>query len=351
MESLITQYGIDYQQFKECCDKYDAIIAGSSALWEYLKQNGIEPGYVPGDIDIWIYDEKDLQDCDCKNCIDIRQGKTAYLAFVKLLIRHGYNDSCKFGTNKNKFDDMDEYYDMNNINKIVSYINSDGKEIQLIFVNNKNIIHYIKNSFDISACVTYWNLRDDRFVSLFPETTIKKQFFILCNSMKTEKRIQKYIGRGFKLMDRPCAFLTQRDSRENLDVKLKDVVVNDIFALEDISAVKYLETSDWHILIKCYDKFQAYHRKHLIRSMLQKQSFDSKVGHLFDTPFNQTLTSFAVDNLKYADYSIYEIIPHSTIHISEKKSKNLYILRCYTVEQWNATTLDDCKAGLIIMPT
>ena len=59
MESFLTEYHIDFLPFQALLRETPSLIAGSSALALYLKSNGIDPGYEPGDIDIWI--ERELK--------------------------------------------------------------------------------------------------------------------------------------------------------------------------------------------------------------------------------------------------------------------------------------------------
>lgn len=55
MDTLITSLGFDAAEFRTRLAEANGIVAGSSVLAEFLRANGQDPGYEPGDIDIWIY--------------------------------------------------------------------------------------------------------------------------------------------------------------------------------------------------------------------------------------------------------------------------------------------------------
>ena len=75
MEALITSYGINFQDFQAffnttTCPNIGlrAIVAGSFALHGYLKQEGIHPGFMPNDIDVFMYDNDVRCSPYCLNC-------------------------------------------------------------------------------------------------------------------------------------------------------------------------------------------------------------------------------------------------------------------------------------------
>ena len=54
MEEFITSYGLPFHDFQELLKRINGLVTGSAALAMYLKQEGIDPGFVPNDIDIFI---------------------------------------------------------------------------------------------------------------------------------------------------------------------------------------------------------------------------------------------------------------------------------------------------------
>lgn len=55
MDALITSLGFDAAEFRKHLADANGIVAGSAVLAEFLRANGQDAGYEPGDIDIWIY--------------------------------------------------------------------------------------------------------------------------------------------------------------------------------------------------------------------------------------------------------------------------------------------------------
>lgn len=56
MDTLIADFGLDTAKFTQALANAHGIIAGSSVLSEFLRAAGQEPGFTPGDMDIWLLD-------------------------------------------------------------------------------------------------------------------------------------------------------------------------------------------------------------------------------------------------------------------------------------------------------
>ena len=132
MEEFIQSYGVDYNSLQELLKSTNSIIAGSSALYLYLKQNQIETSWEPNDLDIWVeHTEQIIQEWDSY----IQRGNM-YL-FANLLISSGYNLSCQF-------EQRDHYEEqLNKIKHILSFVHPNGKKIQIIVVTEQFLLEYI----------------------------------------------------------------------------------------------------------------------------------------------------------------------------------------------------------------
>jgi hypothetical protein len=178
MNNLLFPYGIEREEFKDVLLESGGVVAGSFVLAGYLEENGVNPGYIPGDIDIWV---------------------EGYLEFQLI---YGYIYSLGYTVSK-KFDRslFSEKYNDRFIKKVASFFNFNGREVQIIQLFSINPMDYIKENFDISACITWWDLGDDKLKTAFPEENLKKQIFSTKEiDFKRFLRVVKYIKRDFELI-------------------------------------------------------------------------------------------------------------------------------------------------------
>ena len=313
MDAIVSEYVADFEEFKTLIGNASAIVAGSSALAGYLIQEGIAPGFLPTDIDIFIpsgvygVDSRDVQ-----NLVDI-------------FAESGFTESDKFSS---------DYDNIGLIDTIISMVNG-YMEIQIVVINCANIIEYIKHNFDISVCISWWDYKTNRFETMAPQLTRLKKMYTVgkpdCID-KRDKRIQKYIKRGFTLVEPPCPILRKRDAREQLlSDEFADVMASDIIAMEDVGMTTFLNASEYNIAVKAGEKFYAFDRRFLTNYMKSKKTYISdKVGYVYETPLNQCIKLIGLKKIKYADYSIYELIPDRS-EATEKGVKSLFNINCYSV--------------------
>ena len=321
IESLITSYGIDYPKFKQRIAASMGVIAGSAALACYLAQEGIDPGFTPNDIDIfipggsWGYDISDVTN------------------IVDLLEKYGF-------AAQESYVHEEDYESLSCIESITSLSNGINK-IQIIVVNCMDIPQYIAADFDLSACICWWNLHADRFEAHHPILTKRKEMYQVHNVLdgsedpKCVARIQKYIDRGFKLIDKPCQILQTRDMREDLtSKKFEGIDVSDVIAYEEMPLKSFLEATEYNIVIKVGESYYAFDRRVLSDCMRRKMTYvDIRIGDVYETPFNQCISRLGVERLQYADYSIFELRPDRSVD-TEKGVKSLFHIYCYSVKEW-----------------
>ena len=335
MESFLADYDIAFPRFQHLLQTTPSLLAGSSALALYLKENGIDPGYEPGDMDIWI------QEYDVS-------GTMMETLFRHFLFEFGYYFQHVFEHDEHNNGQYDfQNFTTNHIIKVVSFINDRQKKIQLIIIRVQPLIEYIFHAFDMSVCVSWWNARDNTFETLHPDLTKQRKMYISSpylqeqeaadnRSKKLDRRIQKYIERGFTLCEPECLALHRMDNRLALQEEscpLRGITAFDLFAYDDMDVCEFLKSS-WHIIVKAGDTFQAFHRKTLFDYMGTRHSELPMIGDIYDTPNNQTITSRARETLLHSDFSIYELCSDYSVTISPASQKSLFTLRCYSVAEW-----------------
>jgi hypothetical protein len=81
MEELITSYELPFHDFQKLLKRIDCVVTGSAALAMYLKQEGIDSGFVPNDIDIFVQERGDYSVCS---------------ELTQFLRKYGFKKSDKF---------------------------------------------------------------------------------------------------------------------------------------------------------------------------------------------------------------------------------------------------------------
>jgi hypothetical protein len=350
MEPLITSYGIDFLPFQLTVNSLDGLVAGSSALAAYLKQEGIDPGFQPNDLDIFVpgYLEHVR---DARGHIAAGQYVIKSLQTMKnFLSVYGFTENDKFGS----IDELnDSYYSsLAKIQKVTSFTNKGGKEIQVIVIDSNNLINHISKDFDLSCCISWWDSSTNTFKTMDPVTTKRKEMYFVRETdteieEKTKKRAEKYSSRGFKLTEKPCPFIDSRDPRDSLShKKFNDIEVTDIFTLDETTIRDYLQETDWNIVLKAGEAYYAFNRKALMDYMKKKTSNIGRIGQVYETPFNQCITLEGYHRLTYADYSIYELKSAYSVPTYGGRVKSLFHLSCYSIKDW----IDGKEGGLINVP-
>jgi len=322
MESFLTSYSLPFEGFRTLVTEQNALIAGSSALALYLQQEGIDPGFEPDDLDIWIEETHDTW---------YASGRVHQLANSTIctlfLVKHGYDLTTKFDSTVNE-----HYYStMTHIKHIFHFVNPHGKKVQLICVRDSNLVQYIHDHFDITACISWWNAVNNVFHTVCEGLTCKKEFEILQDCVKEERtlaRVEKYKARGFTVREPPCPALELMDPHENMD-ELDGVTAFDVFAYDDVNAGTYLRQSSHHVLLHIGDQFHAYHRIQLCDYLKAHTREHSDYGKVCELPHKQHIPYSTAPILSYSDYSIISL---------KQVFGTLYDAEYYTTAQWAAKT-------------
>jgi hypothetical protein len=318
MESFLTSYGLPFGEFRTLVTENNSIVAGSAALALYLKQEGVNPGFEPDDLDIWIEYNHDTW---------YASGRVNQLAnstkFTLFLVKHGYDLTTKFDSTVNE-----HYYKlMTNIIHIFHFKNRNGKKVQLICVRERNLLQYIQQHFDLTACISWWNPRDNVFRNMFPGITCSKEMQIMPRFTKEERtlpRIEKYKARGFTIHETPCAALRVRDPHLYME-ELDKINAFDVFAYDDVNAGEFLRQSSYHVLLYIGNQFHAYHRTQLCNYLKEHMRDDPDFGTLCELPHKQRIPHSILQLLPYSDYSIISL---------KQVIDNLYDSEYYTTTQW-----------------
>jgi hypothetical protein len=322
MQAFIQSNQINFQEFHTLMLRYDALLAGSSALWVYLKENDIEPTFQPGDIDLWL------------------NAETPSLPFKAFFESQGFTEIDQL---KNLCE-VQRDYDHKHIQYISTYTNPAGKKVQLIsvdLVEHHRLHLYIQSVFDLSCCISWWNPLHNIVETWFPDTTLFMQMFvtdpIVRNPNKLQERIAKYQSRGFTLCEIPPPPSSEPDLRlflRNGTSKQVGCSAFDVWEYDDVDCCDFLKQSSWHCLINTGTQLQAFHRKNLQVYMETRKTMLARYGIVYDTPNNQSITEEAYRVLGFSDYTVFELEFVESV-VKGQQTKSLCSLKCYTIEGWN----------------
>ena len=336
MDSFVTSYGIPFPPFQDLLQTTNSLIAGSAALALYLQEKGVDPGFTPSDMDIWVEDTLELRSAKYH-----RPGNKSL--FTDFFLQHGFSLLLSFHPKQ------DEYEPLHNISEILSFVNSEDKEIQVILLKERDLYKYIVENFDLSSCMSWWNAADNQFDTMYPEETLQKQMYYYPTrgvAARETERIKKYQERGFLLLERPCPSLGVRDERTDLS-SLDGQTAFDIFAYEDVNAVEFLKASSFHVLLRVGEQFYAFHRDVLHEYFEQHRTHHPNLGGLVDTPHKQTIASEAATLLRFSDYSIAELTLAYPVTMGHQQ-KSVHLVRFYTTEGWAVGQVDNVVSPLPI---
>lgn len=323
MEAFLESYRIPFAPFQELVNATNSLVAGSAALALYLQQHGVDPGFTPGDMDIWAEDTQELVAARGA----YQQHGNLYL-FSNFLIQNGFNVTMKCDPRET------DYENLHRITHILSFVNRDGKTIQLILLQEKNLFHYIQDNFDLTPCMTWWNSDNNTFETTLESETLRKDMCFYPTRDITEReveRIEKYKARGFRLVNLPCPSIYDCDVRADVSC-LTGQPAFDLFAYEDVDSGAFLQDSSWHILIRVGEQFQAFHRTALL-DYLKGHMSEFQGERLYETPFKQTIPHSALVWIEWSDYSIMELVPQYTVQDGHTV-RSIHECFLYTVKQW-----------------
>lgn len=322
MEEFITSYGLEFPVFREKMIAGKAIVAGSSALALYLKQEGVEPGFSPNDIDIFITSPSELGE-SCRFISFLNHKVVGQLAYF--FIRSGYNVTRTHEQKENNYENV------SGITCILCFEHPFLKTtIQLICLRSKDVVQAIQESFDLTACMTWWDpSTTDRMQTRCSESTRQKKTYDV-KGYQTEKAVlrrQKYKERGFEFLRSPPRCLHQTDSRAGLgrdDCEFIGKTAFDCIHQEDVEIVPFLQKSPWNILLRTGETDYAFDRAILTAYLDSKQMLDSQGRTVFSTPFRQMLTEEQRWAIDCSDWSIFDIRP-------SVECSSYYHLTCYSL--------------------
>lgn len=319
MDAFIQSYTMDFPSFQEVLQYSNAYIAGSAALCLYLQENGM-PSYEPDDMDIFLNGSTDI--------------------LIAYLTENGY-------VKTSEHDLVNKYSTMDYVSCIESF-KKDDKKIQIVALHkSQNVTEYISCQFDLSVCATWWDPIENQMVTLNPEYTSKRKMYLnnviarnyFNMTEKLQKRIKKYIERGFKYIVIPgenMRIYEKKDCRKNLiQSVLTGTTSFDVCGYEDVNSVIFLQQSAWNILIKTGEQLQAFHRNVLVTYMVDHSHALTTEEMVFSTPTQQCVYGESLKMLLHGDYSIFELSYPATHTDKKRESQTVYSIKCYTVDQWN----------------
>jgi hypothetical protein len=320
MEALITSYGIDFKSFNDLLIQHKAIIAGSSVLSIYL-----DNAFVANDIDIWI-------PCSKK----INEFLPIYKSLFKFLCKFGYDDE---EINKKEVSSENSTYTnlptgRYSIVKVIEFYNSENQRIQFIFVD-MNPLLFIRNTFDLSVCQTWYDPKTNTINTLDEYYTKDMKMYITYDTdisklhPKNKARVEKYLSRGFIIIEKPLPILKERDAR--IFTKEFNIIANNVILLEDINICEYIKQSKNNIVLKVSKSYYAFDRKELKIELSRGRIMGS---YYVLTPLRQAIDSRSMENFNYDDYSIFEL------ELTEEKTRdnkhNLHVVKPMSVKTFES---------------
>lgn len=318
MDAFIESYGLPTQRFQSLLVENEILFAGSAPLALYLQQQSgsDQLDYLPNDIDLWMSHTKDTY------------------TFLDFFLANGYHLIRSFRQ-------QDHYaHHLPQIERIFTFLHPIRQtQIQLITVRRDNLLDYMVEQFDLSACMTWWNGRENVFETMYPAFTDQKQMFVHqillsgVGSRRLEERIQKYVQRGFEIVAEPPPSLYEADRRREEDMKTLDITAFDVWEYEEVNGRTHLQESHWNILLQVGENWYAFERMALTNYMEDHRHFHLQHGAWYDTPYRQTLTHDAMTALYYTDFSIYRLIDPTPLEINGV-SRSVYTMEAYSVADW-----------------
>jgi hypothetical protein len=323
MERFLERYSLDVARFHALLHGSAGIVSGSAALALYLEQEGVVPGYEPGDLDIWFPSGHWGSDLDT-------DWKQEWIAFLRTSNYQVVRD----------WTEQEAYMEQMTLLQQVVTLQREDKKIQLIVVDTDDLKEYIVKRFDLSICMTWWCPESGTFETFHPVLTRQKKMFIRRkggisqgNVVREMERIQKYRERGFEVVEEPPPFSYLPDTRAMADVAVwEGIRAFDVWSYEEVEATEHLLGSDWNILVGCGTSWWAFDRRALITYMEGRRVAD-ETGIYFDTPYRQTVVYEAWDILAYSDYSIYRLVD-SAERVIRGDPKTVYSMEVYSTEGW-----------------
>ena len=257
LKTIIESYGLKSSRIMYRLVNAKAYIGGSTATYHHYYNSG--PGFCPGDLDIYIQDNK--------------ENRSSVKSITMYLSACGYDIDIE-----NSFTDFINAtkrtytLDNNHITEIWSYKHPVlHKNIQIVLVDI-DPSQYILNETDISCtsiaidCATGKTLMSSdlakclKYRMFYINPSYHDIYDGTCGNKKREKllsRIRKYEERGFKFIGKTSAGVDCNDDeyfmRHNkIPKSSKGIMVHDVIAYEDISMYAALRRSDT-IIIKAND--------------------------------------------------------------------------------------------------
>lgn len=325
MHAFLATYHLDHAPVHELLSRPAVLLTGSAALYVYLQEQGIDPGFHPAGVDLFI------------SCL-------SHFAQIRAcLAAHGYQRDGQSGP-----EEVKEEAGMDHTLCVEQwFIQQDAMPrctVRLLLLDiNGPLTDYVASHSDLSICMSWWNAAEGRCETLFPEQTRQRVMRLMNGASAHSARVEHYAARGFRLYSVPRV-IEECDPRgvemNILEDLLSGTMAYDVIGLEEVSPCDWLRASPWNLLVRVSEAYHAYDRRILYRCMREKEMMIPHYHDVYDTPHHQTVTEDAVDMLLYGDWSIFELIPEGNIG-----PKTLYRMNCYTVAQF---VMGD--VGVVILP-
>jgi hypothetical protein len=320
MNTLVESWGINFDGFKGVLRHADAAVIGGAALYVYFKQQPLDPGFKPSNIDIFV--PTNATQSQIKSITDFLEASGFHMVQEE------------------------------NADWIIILQDESGQHsIRIKMVYCEDVVQHILRYGNLSASMSWWRPASRIYIGWAmttngPAIKCKEMYLVdpVSDIGNMEKLIQEYTAYGFKLVEHPCPAIEKRDLRAEIDSdKFKDIDAFNIFTLEDMPLQDFLRASEYNIVLKTGERYYAFDRRVLMAYMKKKEiTVNSYVGKVYETPLNQCIPLLAFEQLAYADYSIYELKSAYSVEFNSGL-KSLFNLHCYSLERWIADAQGEVK--------
>ncbi len=165
MKEFVESYGLNYIEFRQILTKENMMIAGSTTLSLYLKQESIDTEFTSNDLDVWVYYNSHSQEVIKNWMKNNNYYKTPNYNGSNYKRMNTYKNMINI---KNNYKNININYIKNMIKNVIEYKNASGNIIQIIYVDNANLKKYYTEYFDINYKI-WWNATTELFETDKPE--------------------------------------------------------------------------------------------------------------------------------------------------------------------------------------
>jgi hypothetical protein len=320
MKTLIESYGLGFTSFMHRLSEVSAVIGGSAVTRVFMK-NKID--YDPDDIDIFVMSDSDLRPV------------VAYLEAYGYSMDMGASMTLlEKAKGRSAIDEVEEPIDEDDveddmlatyrqlqkkISEVWTYRNG-SRKLQIVLLRSGAPIDFVRRHTDLSCTAIAYITWSSFYHHMKPYAINKQALYHLrrnemyiqdrykdvlaggCGLKRREKllnRIEKYIGRGFTLIDEPSIICVKVDPRS---MRVADKYkAHDIIAAEDISVEDAMKDRRNILVYTAPGIAYSIDRYEMVKFCKERGA----------TYWNHRLMGNHIHRFRIEDYSVYTIMKNT----------------------------------------